>query len=78
MGGLRAAITGSIIIGVDPRRSAMCHDWWMWRRLEEREESRELWDEFERTVPLSDPALRDKETEVTLEQRESEPVAAER
>ena len=33
----------------------MCHDWWLKRRFEEGEASRELWDEFERTRPLNEP-----------------------
>jgi hypothetical protein len=54
----------------------MCHDWW-WRRLqEEREASRELWDEFERTRPLSGPEPNREDAEVTLEQPEPKPVTA--
>ena len=57
----------------------MCHESWWWRRrYEEREESRELWDEFEQTRPLSDPGGADEETEVTLEHPEPRPVAADR
>jgi hypothetical protein len=56
----------------------MCHDWWLKRRFEEREASRELWDEFEQTRPLSDPQPADEESEVTLERREAAPVSAER
>lgn len=55
----------------------MCHEW-LWRRFyEEREADRELWDEFERTVPLSDPEPADEKAEITLEHPEPEPVAAE-
>jgi len=56
----------------------MCHDWWYQRKLEEREASRRLWDEFEQTRPLSDPDGADEETEVTLEHPEPRPVAADR
>jgi hypothetical protein len=48
------------------------------RRVEEREASRELWEEFEQTRPLSEPELADEETEVTLERREPTPLRAER
>ena len=56
----------------------MCHEslWWR-RRYEEREASRELWDEFEQTQPLSDPDADDKEAEVTLERPESKSISAE-
>jgi hypothetical protein len=56
----------------------MCHEW-LWRHpYEEREGGRELWDEFERTRPLSDTEPADEEAEITLEHSESESVAAER
>lgn len=55
----------------------MCHDSWFRRMREERQASRELWDEFERTQPLSDTEPADKDAEVTLEHPESEPVATE-
>jgi hypothetical protein len=55
----------------------MCEEWWMWRRYREAEEGRRLWDEFERTRPLSEPERTD-EREVTLEERERTPSAAER
>jgi hypothetical protein len=45
---------------------------------EEREAGRELWDEFERTRPLSDTKPAGEEAEITLEHSESEPVGAER
>lgn len=56
----------------------MCHQWWDWRMYEEREReaSRELWDEFERTQPLSDPG--EEEVEVTLEAPEAQPASAKR
>ncbi len=45
----------------------MCHEWWFKRRYEEDEASRRMWDEFERTRPLSDPEETEEEPEVTLE-----------
>ena len=33
----------------------MCHEYWTMRRRSEAEESREVWLEFERTTPVSDP-----------------------
>ena len=55
----------------------MCHEWWLRRRVEEREASRRLWDEFGHTRPLSDPDVIEEEAEVTLEKRESTPLAVE-
>ena len=45
----------------------MCHEWWLRRKFEEREASRRIWDEFERTRPLSDAEVTEEEPEVTLE-----------
>ncbi|MBV9192891.1 MAG: hypothetical protein JO168_02020 [Solirubrobacterales bacterium] len=46
----------------------MCHEWWVQRRrTEEAEASRRMWDEFERTRPLSAPEVTEEEPEVTLE-----------
>jgi hypothetical protein len=56
---------------------AMCHEWWQRRRFEEREASRRMWDEFERTRPLSDPEVTEEEPEVTLETQEKARLAAE-
>jgi hypothetical protein len=57
----------------------MCHESWWWRhRYEERDASRELWDEFEQTRPLSDPEPADEDTEITLERSDTDPVAADR
>jgi hypothetical protein len=47
----------------------MCQEWWLQRRREEGDASRELWDGFERTRPLSDPEVTDEQLEVTLETR---------
>jgi hypothetical protein len=54
----------------------MCEEWWMWRRRREADEARGLWDEFERTPPVSEPERID-EREVTLEEREPTPTVAE-
>lgn len=58
----------------------MCHEWWLRRRWEEREESRRMWDEFEHTRPLSDPEVTEAEPEVTLEKPQPVPetVSSER
>jgi hypothetical protein len=56
---------------------SMCEELWMWRRSREAEEERRLWDEFERTRPVSEPE-RTEEPEVMLEERERTPTAAER
>ena len=53
----------------------MCHEWWLRRMQDEREESRELWNEFQQTRPLSDPEPADEEAEIRLEQAKPEPVA---
>jgi hypothetical protein len=60
----------------------MCEEWWMWRRRREAEEARRLWDEFERTRPVTEPGPvtepeRMDEREVTLEEREATASAAE-
>jgi hypothetical protein len=55
----------------------MCEGWWMWRRgRREAEEDRWLWDEFERTPPVTEPERPDERV-VTLEEREATPTAAE-
>jgi hypothetical protein len=55
----------------------MCHDWWFKRRVEEEAEaSRRMWDEFERTRPLSDPGVTEEEPEVTLETPETTRIAS--
>ena len=56
----------------------MCHERWLRRRREEGEASRELWDEFERTQPLSDLEVTGEQPEVALEKQEPTPLAAER
>ena len=54
----------------------MCEEWRFRRRAEEAEASRRMWDEFERTHPLSDPEVTEKETEVTLEKPRTVRLAA--
>jgi hypothetical protein len=55
----------------------MCEEWWMWRHRREAEEARRLWDELERTQPVSEPERLD-ERDVTLAQREAVPTTADR
>jgi hypothetical protein len=54
----------------------MCEKWWMCRRHREAEEARQLWDEFERTQPVSERE-RTTDRELTLEEREAAATAAE-
>jgi hypothetical protein len=56
----------------------MCHDWWMRRRVEEMQETRWLWDEFERTPPVSEPDVTADEPNVSLERDSGTPTPAER
>ncbi len=56
----------------------MCHDWWERRRWEEREASRELWNEFSQTRPVSDPEVTEEKPVVTLEERQEASASAER
>ena len=53
----------------------MCHDSWFQRRAKDHEASRRLWEEFERTHPLSDPDITEEEPEVILEQPETSRLA---
>ena len=53
----------------------MCHESWFHRRDEEREASRRMWEEFERTRPLSDRELTDEEGELILEEPETPRLA---
>jgi hypothetical protein len=55
----------------------MCHEWWLQRRSEEREASHRMWDEFERTRPLSDPEVTEEEPDVTLEKQDAALLTAE-
>src|SRR5947209_1389906 len=54
----------------------MCHEWWLRRRDEEREASRRMWDEFDRTQPLSEAEVTAEEAELRLEQQAPTPLAA--
>jgi len=54
----------------------VCEEWWFRRRAEEAEASRRMWDEFERTRPLSDPEVTEEGTEVTLEKLQTVRLAA--
>jgi len=50
----------------------VCEEWWFRRRAEEAEASRRMWEEFERTRPLSDPEV--TEDGVRGHPREPEPT----
>ncbi len=54
----------------------MCHERWFRRRARDEEASRLMWDEFERTRPLSDPEVTEEEPEVTLEKSDPTRLAA--
>ena len=54
----------------------MCHEWWFKRQAEEAEASRRMWDEFERTRPLSEPEVTEEEPPVTLEKPETARMTA--
>jgi hypothetical protein len=56
----------------------MCHDWWQWRMYQESEASRNLWDEFERTRPVSDPDPAEEDAEVRLGAPDTAPAGSER
>lgn len=74
---LRPAADGVIIDWSITGGLAMCEEWWFRRRAEEAEASRRMWDEFERTRPLSDPDVtEDGEPEVMLEKPEPTRLAA--
>jgi hypothetical protein len=73
---LRAAAAGVIIEGSITGGPAMCNEWWYQRRAKEREASRRMWEEFDRTRPLTDPEVTEEEPEVILEKPETERLAA--
>ena len=55
----------------------MCHERWLFkRRAKDEEASRRMWDEFERTRPLSDREVTEQEPEVTLEHPETTRLTA--
>ena len=53
----------------------VCHESWFHRRDEDREASRRMWEEFERTRPVSDSGLTEEEREVILEGPETPRLA---
>lgn len=53
----------------------MCHESWFHRRDEEREASRRMWEEFERTRPLNGPEPPEEERDVILEEPEARRLA---
>lgn len=54
----------------------MCNEWWIRRQTEEREASRRMWEEFERTRPLSEPGVTEEEPEVSLEEPQTARLTA--
>jgi hypothetical protein len=50
----------------------------MRRRVDEPEEARRLWDEFERTPPVSEPEMTADDCDVTLERDSARATPAER
>lgn len=66
------------LLPITRRCLGMCNEWWMRRRGEQAEEARRMWDEFERTRPVSEPQVSEDEPEVRLDEREEQPAAAER
>jgi hypothetical protein len=73
---LRPTGPGVIIGGSNTGGLAVCNEWWFQRRAEEREASRRMWEEFERTRPLSDPEVTEEEPEVILEKPETARAAS--
>jgi hypothetical protein len=74
---LRAGETSVIIKSSTTGGLAVCHEWWLQRRkIEEAEASRRMWDEFERTRPLTDVEVPEEEPEVTLEEPRTPRFAA--
>jgi hypothetical protein len=72
---LRPTTDRFIIEGSTTGRFAVCHESWFHRRDEQREASRRMWEEFERTRPLSDPETTEKEHDVILEEPETPRLA---
>jgi hypothetical protein len=73
---LRAAAARIIIQGSTIGGLTVCHERWFRRRARDEEASRLMWDEFERTRPLSDPEVTEEEPEVTLEKSDPTRLAA--
>jgi hypothetical protein len=57
---------------------SMCNERWMRRWPDESREGRRLWDEFERTSPVTQPEMPADEPEIKLEERNETPTVAER
>jgi hypothetical protein len=53
----------------------VCHEGWLQYQAEEREASRRMWDEFDRTRPLNDPQVPEEAPEVRLQKPETVPLA---
>jgi hypothetical protein len=56
----------------------MCHERWMRRREKEAEESREIWQDFERTTPIGEPQRPDERPEPERADAPEEPVTLDR
>jgi hypothetical protein len=57
----------------------MCHDGWMWRRRRQQaEESREMWEDFERTTPLADREREEERPEPERAEAREEIVTTDR
>jgi hypothetical protein len=56
----------------------MCNERWMRRWTDESREGRRLWDEFERTSPVTQPEVPVDEPEIKLEGREETPAVVKR
>jgi hypothetical protein len=56
----------------------MCNERWMRRWTDESREGRRLWDEFERTSPVTQPEVPVDEPEIKLGERGEAPAVAER
>jgi hypothetical protein len=63
------------LLPIARRCVSMCEEWWMWRYRRDAEDARRVWEEFERTPPVSEPE-RPSEREVTLEARQETPAPA--
>ena len=58
--------------------SSMCHEHYLKRRRQDAEESRELWQDFERTQPVTDPEPPAEVTETERAQAREEVATPER
>jgi hypothetical protein len=64
-------------VPIQEEAMGMCYEHWQRRRREEDEESREIWQDFQRTTPISDPRP-DEVTEVDLAEPQPAETAPER